>query len=342
MKSSEEMVNSLLERRKHYIARQKQRRTAVVRAITCMCCVCFMAILSFGVYRAVFFNIQEPSTTISADANETVDRPSSDDLNDVLNYVIIWDDNICDDNICDDNICDDNGDVAADSAFENLNGKKITISLANALRNAPENSKIAIIAYPVTIDNTFVFNGKSIAEYQEEIERKKDLTNRLAELLNTGESLKYGETLYQNGSPEGEKWAQSLYEETIEIIGDDLLSKYIVDGIFLKADLETDIVGHQEKLTAAHKNYDFACIAYRKHTAGELKRQLGTHDIDYDGIANDDRDYVIIYASAKQFSDLFFEGITNWHFDFASKNDLETENLLSDQGYENKELDVSN
>ena len=98
MKSSEEMVNSLLERRKHYIARQKQRRTAVVRAITCMCCVCFMAILSFGVYRAVFFNIQEPSTTISADANETVDRPSSDDLNDVLNYVIIWDDNICDEN----------------------------------------------------------------------------------------------------------------------------------------------------------------------------------------------------------------------------------------------------
>lgn len=168
MKSSEEMVNSLLERRKHYIARQKQRRTAVVRAITCMCCVCFMAILSFGVYRAVFFNIQEPSTTISADANETVDRPSSDDLNDVLNYVIIWDDNICDDNIC-----DDNGDVAADSAFENLNEKKITISLANALRNAPENSKIAIIAYPVTIDNTFVFNGKSIAEYQEEIESKK-------------------------------------------------------------------------------------------------------------------------------------------------------------------------
>lgn len=160
--------------------------------------------------------------------------------------------------------------------------------------------------------------------------------------MNTGESLKYGETLYQNGSPEGEKWAQSLYEETIEIIGDDLLSKYIVDGIFLKADLETDIVGHQEKLTAAHKNYDFACIAYRKHTAGELKRQLGTHDIDYDEIANDDRDYVIIYASAKQFSELFFEGITNWHFDFASKNDLETENLLSNQGYQNKELDVSN
>lgn len=325
MKNSEEMVNSLFERRDCYIAEQKRRRTVLVRTTTYLCCVCFMAVLSFGIDGVGFFNIQDPSPTISTGDDTTMTNPSNGDLIDVPNYVIIWGDN----------------DDLAGSAFENLNGKKITISLANALRNSPENSKIAIIAYPVIVDNTFVFNRKSIAEYQEDIETEVDLTNRLAELLKAGESLKYGEALYQNGSPEGEKWAQSLYEETIETIGNDLLSKYIVDGVFLRAELEADMDVHQEKLTAAHKSYELACVAYRKYATAELKRQLGTHDIDYDGLTNDDRGYVIIYASEKQFSDLFFEGITNWYFDFASKNDVETQDYLPDQSIENKELDVS-
>ena len=141
MKNSEEMVNSLLERRDRYIAEQKRRRTVLVRTITYLCCVCFIAVLSFGVYRVGFFNIQDPSPTISTGDDTPMTNPSNGDLIEVPNYVIIWGDN----------------DDAAGSAFENLNGKKITISLANALRNSPENSKIAIIACPVIVDNTFVF-----------------------------------------------------------------------------------------------------------------------------------------------------------------------------------------
>ena len=91
--NSEEMVNSLFERRDFYIAEQKRRRTVRVRTTTYLCCVCFMAVLSFGIDRVGFFNIQDPSPTISTGDDTTMTNPSNGDLIDVPNYVIIWGDN---------------------------------------------------------------------------------------------------------------------------------------------------------------------------------------------------------------------------------------------------------
>ena len=39
MKNSEEIVNSLLERRDRYVTEQKKKKTIITRTVTSMCCV---------------------------------------------------------------------------------------------------------------------------------------------------------------------------------------------------------------------------------------------------------------------------------------------------------------
>lgn len=86
----------------------------------------------------------------------------------------------------------------------------------------------------------FVYNGKTVAQIRQEKEDKYNLFEKLAQLLKDGDVLKYGELVYTVGTPDGEKWAKELYDERIEYYGEELLSKYIVDGEFNKAQVEED------------------------------------------------------------------------------------------------------
>ena len=63
MKSSEEMVNSLFERRDRYITEQKQKRAVITRTITSMCCVCLIALVGFGMWQSGIFNATQPNIT---------------------------------------------------------------------------------------------------------------------------------------------------------------------------------------------------------------------------------------------------------------------------------------
>ena len=64
MKNSEEMVNSLLERRDRYAAEQKRKRTIITRTVTSMCCVCLVALLGFGMWQGGVFNTAPPDQTL--------------------------------------------------------------------------------------------------------------------------------------------------------------------------------------------------------------------------------------------------------------------------------------
>ncbi len=55
MKSCNEMVNSLLERRQQYETEKKRRRKQAVCIITPLCCVCVVVLLGFGVWRMGMF-----------------------------------------------------------------------------------------------------------------------------------------------------------------------------------------------------------------------------------------------------------------------------------------------
>jgi len=55
MKNYEEITNELLERRDCYIAEQKRKRKTAMGVITSCCCVCLVALLSFGMWQRGMF-----------------------------------------------------------------------------------------------------------------------------------------------------------------------------------------------------------------------------------------------------------------------------------------------
>ncbi|MCI8669725.1 MAG: hypothetical protein HFI34_09435 [Lachnospiraceae bacterium] len=63
MKNCDEMVNNLLERRDQYVAEQKRKRMVITRTVTAMCCVCLVALLSFGMWQSGTFEKTPPITT---------------------------------------------------------------------------------------------------------------------------------------------------------------------------------------------------------------------------------------------------------------------------------------
>jgi hypothetical protein len=77
----------------------------------------------------------------------------------------------------------------------------------------------------------------------EKVESDAQLYDKLGQLLKQGDYLKYGEALYTTGTPDGEKWTKEFYEQRVEFFGEDLLSKYIVDGEFLRKSVESDMNG---------------------------------------------------------------------------------------------------
>ncbi len=102
-----------------------------------------------------------------------------------------------------------------------------------------EKNKNSLIAISVgfKLDEKFVYNRKSLAEYATEADGERLLYDKLSSLLKVGNELKYGGDLYTVGTPDGKKWAKKLYQKTVADLGEDLISKYIVNGEFLKEKL---------------------------------------------------------------------------------------------------------
>ncbi len=73
MKSCDEMVNSLLERRVQYVAEQKRKRKIITRLASSICCLCLIALMGFGVWK---LSITEHSGTSDEDASGGTGSPS--------------------------------------------------------------------------------------------------------------------------------------------------------------------------------------------------------------------------------------------------------------------------
>lgn len=67
MKTCDEMVNSLLERREQYAAEQKRKKTMVTRAAASMCCICLVAFMGIDIWTGGLFDAA-PSGQTSEDA----------------------------------------------------------------------------------------------------------------------------------------------------------------------------------------------------------------------------------------------------------------------------------
>lgn len=183
--------------------------------------------------------------------------------------------------------------------------------LYEALDSGDDDDIFAILARPA-LDYTFTYNGKTVAEYYSDMCNERNLPEILAQLQKEGDALKYGEALYQTGTPSGEKWAQSWYEERIQYYGDALLGKYIVNGEFLCEKLERDIAEAKTRNTATEV-YKKALGAYLEQLAASVGGELPAEAVP-------EQNGIIMYLTKAEFSVFSPDGIDGWTFDLAFKD----------------------
>ena len=295
MKSANEMVNSLLERREHYETEQKKKRTIITRTVISMCCFCLVALLGFGAWQSGLFNTTPPvildgnQSSLQGTDNSNETKPNNSETPSVMpDAPIIWGES--------------NGEVQ-DMGFCRWNGKRITLPLNSVLTDEKNKNCLIAIGVGFELDTEFVYNGKTISEYEAAVDDAKLLIDRLGELLKAGDELKYGETLYKTGTPNGKKWAKQLYDETVERIGKDVLSTYIVDGEFLKEKLESDIAAYAAADTS-RESWEAAVEAYFAFAARETAKQLKEQDISCEV-----RNGLILYVTIEEFSALEIDNV---------------------------------
>ena len=298
MKTCDEMVNSLLERRALYVSAQKKKKKVLVSTIASFCVV---AVVGVAVWKMPSVTEQPPVAPDDQQNSTTQTTPITKPT-----YNILWKEAEEDMST---------GEIAVDTQM----GKTIEWGLKKTLENLPQNTKVAVAAYPYMTDPNFVWNGKSLKEYSDAFDAERSMLNKLGSLAKMGNMLKYGEALL-TGTPDGEKWSKELYEETIAYYGEELLSKYIVNGEFLKDQLEADIEIMSGE-GSAYYAYESACAAYNAYALDEAEKQLAAYSIDYDASNSADSGCIIMFVDAEQFSAFTMESIENWCFCLARKGE---------------------
>ncbi|MGN0684144.1 MAG: hypothetical protein ACI4JY_10755 [Oscillospiraceae bacterium] len=309
MKTCEEMVKSLFERREQYLAERKSKREIAISSAVCaLAAAGFLGIIVWQSGKtnttSIPTELQSDSPALSVSSDNAFTNSSSEANHDSeadntvkRDYNIVWAD----------------GD-SYDDEFTVWNGKHVQASIPEALHMLPENSKLAIRVDIGRYDDTFVYNGKTLEEYSEQSQATSLLTEKLSQLLKEGDALKYGEALYQTGTPHGEKWAKELYESRVEFYGEELLGKYIVDGEFREInatrDLENALVNAQAVRTEEIK----AINEYLKHRMKQMENFLC---LDKQGI---DMENKTIFVTESEFASLTFDGIENCVFYPAVQN----------------------
>lgn len=322
MKTCEEMVKSLFERREQYLAERKSKREIAISSAVCaLAAAGFLGIIVWQSGKTDTPNIptdlQSDAPAISASSENTVanlnstanpdsEADNTDKASDTeqRDYKIVWVDS-----------------DSYDEGFTVWNGKYVQSSIPEILHNLPENSKLAIRVDIRRYDDSFVYNGKTLEEYSEQSRAASLLTDKLSQLLKEGDALKYGEALYQMGTPDGEKWAREFYESRVEFYGEELLGKYIVDGEFREINATKDLEKALENAQAVQIENINAVHAYLEHQLRQMQNFLCISDqgIDIKGST--------IFAAESEFASLTFDGIENFIFYPAVKNPDEAYDL---------------
>ena len=297
MKNYDETINSVFNRMKEYELEKRKRGKFISKAIASTCCILLVALLGGGVWQSNLFKTTPPAIfddgNTSQQDTQTGDEPSSNssEVVDVTpDAPIIW------------------GNVDSDiqdAGYIEWNGKTITLPLYEVLSSEKTENSLIAIAIGFEVDDKFVYNGKSLAEYAAEEDNERSYYGKMGQLLKLGDSLKYGEALYKTGTPTGEKWAKELYEEIVNNLGTELIEKYIVDGEFLKEKLEFDIANCKGQETCRIA-YEVARQAYYQFVVEAAITELEMQNISYDR-RNDTE--LVFYATAQLFSSFKVENV---------------------------------
>lgn len=302
MKNYKEMADSVFQRSNEIIAENKRKRRNLIGITSAISCVCLAALIGFGGVKSGLFGNVVPS---EKPGQSTVTPPPTiqQEPND---YPIVFGEG-----------------NTVDSAIIDWNGKKIDISLQTAFQSYDEKHRFAITASYNYIDSQFVFNGKTLGEYESDMLEEKNTLGKLWGLLKDGDYLRYGESLYQTGTSNGEKWSKELYDETVEFYGREFLARYIVNGEFLRDKVNSDIENYQMN---AEAEYEEALQAYTTAMLKAAKHKIVGQNVACEISSNGN--YLILYPTEEQFASLSFENSAEWFFGLEVKNSDAGQDLI--------------
>ncbi|SEH79430.1 hypothetical protein SAMN02910265_02740 [Ruminococcus flavefaciens] len=202
-----------------------------------------------------------------------------------------------------------------DSIYVKWNGKEVMSNLYEKLRK-PSDEVLAInFKLSMSPDYNFVYKGKKLSEYANA--NNSEYMTKLRDLMGYGPTLKYGEMVYTTGAPNGMKWTQEWYEDRVEYFGEELLSKYIVDGEFLEEELRLDINELMKENRIAN---DEAEKAYYRYIANEAVKQLDKQGIRYEYMNDPKR--LVIYVTSEEFKALSLDNVARYGLDISVANGL--------------------
>lgn len=303
MKNYDETIRSVFDRMNAYEVEKRRKRKIMTKTATSLCCCTLVALLGVGMWQNGMLQTPPPVTENGSDSSQPetdmnkesdktdeIDSDNSEIINLTPDAPVIW---------------GESDDTTDSMGYTHWNGKRITLSLYGVLSDEKTSNSLIAIGVGFELDNNFVYNGKSLAEYEADADYEHLLYGRLGTLLKIGDSLKYGEALYTTGGPNGEKWAKELYDETVETIGKDVLAKYIVNGEFLKEKLEADIVEYG-KYTPCHDAYETACEAYFQSAIDTAMEQLEKQNIRSERSSHTG---LVLYATADELASLALDNV---------------------------------
>ena len=276
MKTCDEMVNSLLKRREQYAVTQKKKKRVLVGTIISLCVV---AMVGVAVWKMPSVTEQPPVMTDNT--NETQHSTTQTTPTTKPTYHILWADS-------------HDNDAEGWTTYQ---GRECCFCLYEVLKDHPVD-KIAI-RIEGGISEDFLYNGKSIEEYREADNQEWWLFQKLSTLIKEGEVLKYGDLVYTTGTPDGEMWTQSWYEERLVWYGEELLSRYIVGGEFLKEELEAEVERRINGYQPARDELFAAIDAGKEQAIAELKPVLDSLGLDYEEQTNAGE--LVFFATADEF-----------------------------------------
>ena len=187
-----------------------------------------------------------------------------------------------------------------------------------AIDENPGGTFAVLAAYrPATANVTdFIYEGKTLSEWAIAADEERLLPDKMTQLLKCGDELKYGPALYETGTPDGIKWDRSWYENRVAFFGD-LLDKYIVDGEFLRDELEKDIAAYSEQ--SARKGYKLAYNAYLETVLPAAAEKLTANGISCQRTPYR-TDALTFTATAQQLENLPLDDPASWTFSLNSGN----------------------
>ncbi|MDE7400090.1 MAG: hypothetical protein K2N06_11270 [Oscillospiraceae bacterium] len=334
MKTCDEMVNSLLKRREQYLLEQKKKRRTAAKITAAGGCCVMATVIGAGIWNSGMLRekgtmisdnssaISNNSFPVNSEPAKEIPTPQAPD-----DSSVIWAEVSSYGNVFDENVFDE-----AEIDWVLLNGKRIFPSLLEAFEKNGDDSVFAIAVHPCCNynDNNFVYNGKTLAQYQATADEAWEIIERHIQLLKQGDYLKYGEELYLTGTPDGERWAKEYYDRTVSEIGEELISKYIVDGEFLEDELTEVIDNLENERIELVETWGQAYTAYNTYIFETAAEQINAQGVCCETKYNlDSRPYLlVIFATKDEFEALDFDNMHKCSFALAQKN--EDDYFLSD------------